>query len=58
MLPLPPVMWYLLTRSCTSCGERPRRAQTGPFKIPDACGHYDIACIDWFDFLREVGWSL
>lgn len=39
-------------------GERSRRAPTAPFKIPDACAHYGIPCIDWFAFLREVGWQL
>jgi len=39
-------------------GERPRRATTAPFKIPDACAHYGIPCLDWFGFLREVGWQL
>ena len=39
-------------------GERPRRTATSPFKIPDACSHYSIPCIDWFQFLREIGWQL
>ncbi len=39
-------------------GERPRRGATAPFKIPDACVHYSIPCLDWFAFLREVGWQL
>ena len=39
-------------------GERPRRAPTAPFKIPDACGHYGTPWLDWFGFLREVGWQL
>lgn len=38
--------------------ERPRKAATAPFKIPDACAHYRIRCLDWFGFLREVGWQL
>ena len=39
-------------------GERPRRASSAPFRIPDACAHYGLACLDWFGFLREVGWAL
>lgn len=39
-------------------GERPRRAPMAPFKIPDACGRFGIPCLDWFGFLREVGWPL
>lgn len=38
--------------------ERARRAPTAPFKIPDACAHYGIPCLDWFGFLREAGWQL
>ncbi len=38
--------------------ERPRKAATAPFKIPDARAHYHIPCLDWFGFLREVGWRL
>ena len=38
--------------------ERPRRVSTAPFKIPDACAHFGIPCLDWFAFLREVGWQL
>lgn len=38
--------------------ERPRRSSSAPFKIPDACAHYGLACLDWFGFLREVGWQL
>jgi Domain of unknown function (DUF4411) len=38
--------------------ERPRRAATGPFRILDACAHYGLVCLDWFGFLREVGWQL
>lgn len=39
-------------------GERPRRSSTAPFRIPDACAHYGLPCLDWFGFLREVGWQL
>lgn len=39
-------------------GERHRRGPTAPFRIPDACAHYAIPCLDWFGFLREVGWQL
>ena len=39
-------------------GERPRRTATSPFKIPDACSQYGIPCIDWFQFLREMGWQM
>ena len=39
-------------------GERPRRASSAPFRIPDACTHYGLGCLDWFGFLREVGWQL
>lgn len=38
--------------------EHPRRAPTAPFKIPDACATYGIPCLDWFGFLREIGWQL
>lgn len=38
--------------------ERPRRASSAPFKIPDACAHYGLTCLDWFGFLRQVGWQL
>ncbi len=38
--------------------ERPRRASSAPFRIPDACAHYGLTCLDWFGFLREVGWQL
>ena len=39
-------------------GERARRANTARFRIPDACARYGIPCLDWFGFLREVGWQL
>ena len=39
-------------------GERPRRSSTAPFRIPDACAHYGLSCLDWFGFLREIGWQL
>lgn len=29
-----------------------------PFKIPDACAHFGIPWLNWFGFLREVGWQL
>lgn len=45
-------------RGTVVTGERPRRATTAPFKIPDACTHYGIPWVDWFGFLREVGWEL
>lgn len=38
--------------------ERPRRAPTAPFKIPDACAQFAVPRLDWFGFLREVGWQL
>ena len=38
--------------------ERPRRASSAPFRIPDACAHFGLACLDWFGLLREVGWQL
>jgi Domain of unknown function (DUF4411) len=39
-------------------GERPRRGSTAPFRIPDACAHYGLSCLDWLGFLREIGWQL
>lgn len=39
-------------------GERPRRGPTGRRRIPDACQHLGVRWLDWFDFLREVGWRL
>ncbi len=39
-------------------GELPRKAPTAPMKIPDACDHLDIPHLDWFAFLRAVGWDL
>jgi hypothetical protein len=39
-------------------GERPRRSNAAPFRIPDACAHYALSCLDWFGFLREIGWQL
>jgi hypothetical protein len=39
-------------------GERARRGPTGRPRIPDACAHYGIECLDWFSFLRAVGWHL
>jgi hypothetical protein len=39
-------------------GERPRRAATAPHKIPDACQHFGVPCLGWFEFLREVGWQV
>ena len=38
--------------------ERPRRANSAPFRIPDACARYGLVCLDWFGFLREIGWQL
>lgn len=38
--------------------ERPRKGATAPFKIPDACAHFQVRWLDWFGFLREVGWPL
>ena len=38
--------------------ERPRRGSTGRLKIPDACAELDIPCLDWFEFLRGIGWRL
>jgi hypothetical protein len=45
-------------RGTVVSGERPRRATTAPSKIPDACTQYDLVCLDWFGFLREIGWQL
>ena len=39
-------------------GERPRRGSNAPFRIPDACAFFGIPWVDWFGFLREVGWQL
>jgi hypothetical protein len=38
--------------------ERFRRGPTGRPRIPDACAHLGIECLDWFGFLRAVGWRL
>jgi len=37
--------------------ERPRRAPTGPPKIPDVCAHYGIECIKLFTLMRNEGWT-
>lgn len=39
-------------------GEAPRRSDTAPYKIPDACRELGLECLGWFDFLRRVGWRL
>jgi hypothetical protein len=39
-------------------GERPRRAATAPHKIPDACAEFGVPHLDWFGFLRAMGWRL
>lgn len=38
--------------------ERPRKSATARRKIPDACEDLSVECLDWFDFLRAVGWKL
>ena len=38
--------------------ERPRRGPTGRPRIPDACAQFGIECLDWFSFLRAIGWRL
>lgn len=38
--------------------ERPRRAASAPFKVPDACAQFGVRSLDWLGFLREVGWHL
>jgi hypothetical protein len=37
--------------------ERGRRGPSGRPRIPDACQEFGIPCLNWFDFLREVGWA-
>lgn len=37
--------------------ERSRRDPNGRPRIPDACQEFGIPCLNWFDFLREVGWA-
>ena len=39
-------------------GDRPRGGPTGRPRIPDACAHFGVECLDWFGFLRAVGWRL
>ena len=39
--------------------EKPRRGETGRIKIPDACTLLAMRQpLDWFGFLRDVGWRL
>jgi len=38
--------------------EKPRRANNGPMKVPDACAHFGLRQVDWFGFLREKNWRL
>jgi hypothetical protein len=38
--------------------EKPRRADTAPMKIPDACGVFGLPYLNWFGFLRDRGWRL
>lgn len=37
--------------------ERPRRG-TARRRIPDACTELTVPCLDWFGFLRDIGWRL
>jgi uncharacterized protein DUF4411 len=39
-------------------GEMPRRSSAARMKIPDACDHLHIPHVDWFAFLRAMGWDL
>jgi predicted nucleic acid-binding protein len=39
-------------------GESPRKTEAKRRKIPDACDHFRIPRLDWFGFLRDVGWKL
>ncbi len=39
-------------------GERPRKDPHGRPRIPDACGQFGITWLDWFGFLRAIGWQL
>ena len=38
--------------------ERPRRGRTGRPRIPDACTQLGVQYMDWFGFLRAIGWRL
>jgi hypothetical protein len=38
--------------------ENPRKDPTGPLKIPDACNHFGLPHLKWFDFLASVGWKI
>ena len=38
--------------------EKSRRGATGRLKIPDACELLGLRHLDWFGFLREIGWRL
>jgi hypothetical protein len=48
-----------LVRSATVVtGERPRRSPEARRRIPDACIEMDLVWLDWFAFLKDVGWRL
>lgn len=49
----------IITLGTVVTAEKPRKDQVnGPMKIPDACQEMSLACIDWFEFLRAIGWDL
>lgn len=38
--------------------EKPRKSPNGKMKVPDACSHFKISCLDWYGFLLDVKWDL
>ncbi len=46
------------TNGTVVTGERPRKSPAGRRKIPDACAELNVPCLNWFDFLTEIGWDL
>lgn len=49
----------MITAGTVVTAEKPRKDPVnGPMKIPDACQEMSVACIDWFAFLRAIGWDL
>lgn len=38
--------------------ERPKKPTETRLRIPDGCQEFGVPCLKWFDFLREIGWTL
>ncbi len=43
------------TNGTVVTGEKPRKSPNGRRKIPDACAELHVPCLNWFDFLTEIG---